>query len=271
MATSIITRADDLGSSHSANIAISSAVLNGNYIKNVSCMAAAPYIEEGIEMVKHCKNVCFGLHAVINSEWDTIKWTPLSSPNEITTITTHDGNFYQDPSMFIDKKPSIEEILVEYNRQLDYLEKLGLNISYVDSHMFPEAYIPGLSEAMTKWIKEKGLIDHIEYYNLPASLEVTPYSELEDALAAYKKCFNALGDGQFFAVMHPAKYSDEMLLCVNKAVPEGVVAKMRNVEYEILLSKKLESMCDKFGIKCLRYDEAQKLGNTFEAVKIFFG
>jgi chitin disaccharide deacetylase len=267
MAVTLITRADDLGSSNSANIAITLAVKNGDYIKNVSCMAPGSYIEEGVEMIKGCKNVCFGMHAILNSEWEFIKWQPLSPLNEISTITTPSGTFYSDPSIFYERKPSIEEILIEYNRQLDYLQKLGLNVSYVDSHMLPELYIQGLSEAMTNWIREKGLIDHIEYYNFPSIPQVHLADNLEENIGIYEKWLSSIVDGQYFVEMHPAKYSREMLLYANQKIPVGLVAKARNAEYEWLLSGAPEKICEKLDIKRLRYDKAEKLGNTFEYIK----
>jgi predicted glycoside hydrolase/deacetylase ChbG (UPF0249 family) len=272
VSTALITRADDLGSSHSANIAIAAAALAGDYIKNVSCMAPGPYIDEGAEMVKSNKNICFGMHAVLNAEWDFIKWQPLSPLNEIPSIVTSEGSFYQDPSAFLGHKPSIEEIMIEFNRQLDYLTNLGINISYIDSHMFPEACIPGLSEAMSGWIREKGLIDHIQYYNFPSQPqpEIVPDGDLEENLISMESWFKTMGDGQFFTVMHPAKYSREMLLCANKKVPVGLVARIRNAEYEMLLSGRLEAVCRKLGIKCLRYDEAVEQGNTFDSMKSLF-
>ena len=46
----LITRADDFGSSHSANQAIYEVSKKG-IVKNVSVMACAPYLEEAAEML----------------------------------------------------------------------------------------------------------------------------------------------------------------------------------------------------------------------------
>ena len=65
----LITRADDFGSSHSANQAIYEVSKKG-IVKNVSVMACAPYLEEAAEMLASSKDVTFGMHSVINAEWD---------------------------------------------------------------------------------------------------------------------------------------------------------------------------------------------------------
>ena len=61
----LITRADDFGSSHSANQAIYEVSKKG-IVKNVSVMACAPYLEEAAEMLASSKDVTFGMHSVIN-------------------------------------------------------------------------------------------------------------------------------------------------------------------------------------------------------------
>ena len=57
----LITRADDFGSSHSANQAIYEVSKKG-IVKNVSVMACAPYLEEAAEMLASSKDVTFGMH-----------------------------------------------------------------------------------------------------------------------------------------------------------------------------------------------------------------
>lgn len=266
----LLTRLDDFGASHAANIAIAEVVAAGGYIKNVSCMAVGPHIEEGADLIKNYKNICVGMHAVLNAEWDLIKWPPISPVEDIPTLVTDEGVFYSDPSYFIENRPDIGQILLEYDRQLDLLTRLGLNISYVDSHMFPERYIDGLSQAMSDWARRKGLIDHIHYYRFPKKPEPGPAYSLEEGLQSVTAWLDLLEEGGYFSVMHPAKYSREMLLCRNSQVPAGKVATVRDVEYRVLLSRRLEQICDERGIKRLRYDEAEPQGNPLQQFKQIF-
>jgi hypothetical protein len=88
MSISLVSRADDLGSSHTANVAIAGAAVTGDYIKNVSCMAVGPWIDEGAELLQDRQNVCLGLHAALNSEWDPLKWGPVSPPENCLRWST---------------------------------------------------------------------------------------------------------------------------------------------------------------------------------------
>jgi len=267
---SLLTRLDDFGASHAANIAIAELVAAGDFIKNVSCMAVGPHIEAGAELIKNCKHICIGLHATINAEWDLIKWPPISPVGDIPTLVTDEGVFYNDPSCFVKNRPDIGQILLEYDRQLDLLTNIGLNIGYVDSHMFPERYVDGLSQAMSDWARRKGLIDHIHHYRFPKKPEPGPAFSLEEGLQSVTAWLELLEEGEYFSVMHPARYSREMLLCRNSQFPAGVVATVRDVEYRVLLSRRLEQICDEREIKCLRYDEAEPQGTTFQQLKEVF-
>ena len=211
----MITRADDLGCSHAANLAIAEVVTTGDIIKNVSCMAVGPHIEEGAELLKNCRAICLGMHATLNAEWDLIKWLPVTPTEKIPSLLTLEGTFAADPSQFLTKIPDTKQILVEFDNQLDLLTKFGLNIQYVDTHMLPEFFISGLHQAMDEWVKKKGLINHIPYYRFPSKLEPEKCNSFDASLAAMFRWLDSLKDDGYFSVMHPAKYSREMLLFTN--------------------------------------------------------
>lgn len=270
MSISLITRADDLGSSHSANIAIAGAAASGTYIKNISCMAVGPSIDEGAELLRDCKGICLGLHAALNAEWDPLKWGPVSPPEQVLTLVNAQGTFYSDPSWFAAHPPDIGQVLLEYDRQLDLLTGLGLDIRYVDSHMFPELFVDGLAEAVSDWVKRKGLIDHLGYYRFSARLEPGPAATFEQGQQVFTAWLDSLEQGTYFSVMHPARASREMLLCRNQNVPAGVVSTCRDVESQLLQSHWLETICDQRGIKRLRYDEAEPQGASIQSLKKLF-
>jgi hypothetical protein len=101
-------------------------------------------------------------------------------------------------------------------------------------------------------------------------MEPGPNSTFETGLAAVTAWLDTLADGGYFSVMHPAKYSREMLLCRNSRVPAGWVAACRDVEYQLLLSRRLERYCDERAIDRLRYDEAKPQGTTFQQLRQIF-
>ena len=81
MKRTFIARADDFGSAQAANAAILEALTQGCLIRNVSCMAPGPHIARDAEALRaFAARVDLGLHLTVNSEWDTVAWTPCGPP-----------------------------------------------------------------------------------------------------------------------------------------------------------------------------------------------
>lgn len=251
----IITRADDYGSSHAANIAIAEAVKTG-FIRNVSVMACGPFLAEAAELLAADKNICFGLHGCINSEWDRIGWGPVAPREKVSALIDERGLFYQHPSVFHTLRPDLTEIITEYQYQLDRARAAGFDIKYMDSHMFPENYLPGLQEQMSRMMEKEGLIDHMWFNQI---LE-------DDRLRSPEHFTRLLPDiiGQVLLILHPARYSQEMCLTGNQEVSGETVAGDREKDYQIAVDEKNVKMCEEHGIGLLRYDEAVKMEMPYE-------
>lgn len=245
-----VTRADDAGSSHSANLAIA-RVIRAGFIKNVSVMAPGAYVEEAAAFFAGNKKVCFGMHATLNAEWDRIKWGPVGSCKKDCGLLDERGMFLPDPKLFEQTRPDIEVILSEYDAQLDKLTKAGFPIRYVDSHMIPELWVPGLDEAVEGWAGKKGLLYHMYYYALPPGWEriAKDGSQLVPVL-------KEMPSGQYFYLAHPALYSEEMLLTGNGGISGEEVAKARDEEARMLSKRPMKWFMRYLGIRPVRYDTA---------------
>ena len=246
----LITRADDFGSSHSANQAIYEVSKKG-IVKNVSVMACAPYLEEAAEMLASSKDVTFGMHSVINAEWDRVVWGPVAPKEKVKSLIDHRGVFYQDVLELAAAKPDLDEIITEYKYQLERLRKVGFPIAYIDSHMMPEGDIPGLAEKFDRWVEEEGLINH-RYYNrmLPDS------GNFSHDRALFEKEIRKL-EGQYKLVLHPAKTSDEMKMTGNHNYSGDFIAWEREDDYEFYNDPTVLSFLQEQGVKLLSYKDAE--------------
>ncbi len=245
----ILTRADDCGSSHAANEAIFDAVETG-FVKNVSVLACGSYLEEAAEMLSDKKNICFGLHGCINSEWDRVVWGPVAPREKVTSLIDDRGVFYQSIKEFCIHPPVLAEVITEYRYQLERVRKAGFEVRYMDSHMFPEVCVPGLSDAMSRMMEQEGLIDHI-YYN-----RILPGNDLFSKNPwLFEKALAKIED-QYLFVLHPAKYGEEMCMVGNKDISGEEVAKARELDYRFLTDSRNVALCNDYGVKLLRYDEA---------------
>jgi len=245
----IITRADDAGSSKSANEAILQTIKAG-FIKNVSLMAPGAFISEAATMFAGEKSICFGFHATLNAEWDKVKWKPLTDVGKNSGLTDDNGYFLAYPAMFKETKPKIEIIIKEYDAQLDKLTKLGFAIAYVDSHMFEEIFVEGLVDAKREWATRKGLINHMDYNNSPTDINK------EENTKNLAQFLYSLPNGQYLYVVHPALYTDEMLETGHKGYPGSEVARGRALETRVVSDPELIKFAAENGIAAIRYDEA---------------
>lgn len=272
----LITRCDDFGSARAADRAILQALEQGDFVKNVSCMAAAPHIDTDaaeLEALRKKKGFCIGLHGTLNAEWDYLKFLPVLPRKEIPSLIGEHGTFPMHPMEFRQKMPEIQEAVAEISAQLDALTRLGLTVEYLDTHMLPDAVVPGLKEALSGLAEKKGLIDQRWFYHFPK--ERQPSFEgaetAEEARQAYQSWFQSLLPGeQYICILHPAYYSRETLLFQNSFLSGDQVARSRSREADLLLSDTLKKLCGEMEIRSLTYREAEKQGDTTEIAARMF-
>ena len=85
----LVIRADDMGSFHAANVACVDGYLNG-IETSVEVMAVTPWFPEAVKMLESNPTLDVGLHLVLTSEWDHIKWRPLT---HCPSLTDNNGYF----------------------------------------------------------------------------------------------------------------------------------------------------------------------------------
>ena len=246
-----ITRADDLGSNISANKGVEK-VCNAGFFKNASIMAPGPNVEHAAQLLAHRKDICFGMHITINSEWDLLKWRPLTNVGQKSGLVDDKGFFLNNPKLFTESKPDIDIIMNEVNAQLERLNKLGFNITYLDSHMLPEIYVDNLDDAIKEFAQKKGLLDHMYFYELPPG-----FMELIKNPSILPHYLKNLPEGQYFIVSHPAVYSNEMLQTGNSETSGEKVAKNRSNEAKNFSGIPLKLLLKRYGCTGIRYDEAK--------------
>lgn len=264
----LITRTDDFGSAKAADRAILKAVSEGNYVKNVSCMAVASCIESDaaeLEQLRRKKHFCIGLHATINSEWEEVHFRSVLHPKEIPSLVNEEGIFAMHPMLFAERMPKTEECIREFSAQLDKLTAFGLTVSYVDTHMLPDAVVPGLKEALTEFCRKKGLVDQRWFYTFAKEHQpvLNQKNNQKNNLLEYQKWFESFEkEKQYINILHPAEYSEETKLFYNRVLTGDGVACSREAEQKVLNSGELEQFCEKLEIQTIRYTDAIPQGDT---------
>ncbi len=129
----LILHADDLGVSHSVNVA-SFEALDKGAISSASIMMPTPWVSEVAAYAKSHPNADLGLHLTLTSEWDTYRWGSVESQDKVPSLHDSTGTFPSDvPPVATRAKPS--EVERELRAQIDRAFALGIRPTHLDSHM----------------------------------------------------------------------------------------------------------------------------------------
>lgn len=83
----LIIRGDDMGFSHSGNLAICDCYQKG-IVTSVEVIVPSPWFPEAVAMLKE-STVDVGIHLALTSEWDNVKWRPVAhTPSIVMRMAT---------------------------------------------------------------------------------------------------------------------------------------------------------------------------------------
>ena len=84
----LIVRGDDMGFCHAANAGCIEAYQNG-ILTCVELMPPCAHFDEAVEMCLENPDLDVGVHLTLTSEWDQIKWGPLTDAPSLTDANGH--------------------------------------------------------------------------------------------------------------------------------------------------------------------------------------
>ena len=123
----VILNCDDLGSSHSANLAALEAVERG-VASSATLMVPCPWAKEGAQLFKG-KDV--GVHLTLTAEYPTYRWRSLTG-----AASLHDADgCLPATAQEVWAKADLEDVRRECRAQIDQALAWGVDVTHLDSHM----------------------------------------------------------------------------------------------------------------------------------------
>lgn len=254
----LITRADDAGTFISANRAILETCQKG-ICRNVSLMAPSPAIEHAAALFTHSKEICLGMHATITCEWSHPRWGPCADPTTVPALLAEDGAMVHNPLTIHERGAPLDQILLELDAQLERLHSLGLQLSYLDTHMPWEwMHRPGkendrLNSHLHNWAASKGLLYWKQWGD---SIETLKMTEGKSGVDGFADALQTMPDNAtWLTFKHPA-YADAEMMGV-KRLNRGAldVGEDRDQQRRCFVDPAVLDIVDKRGIQLIRYDE----------------
>lgn len=129
----LIINCDDFGSSHAANEAIMT-LLDEDAVTSATAMAPCAWFPEAAEYARTHPAKCVGLHATLTSEWDAVRWGPVS-PGGVDSLTDGTGRYFPHDCAAVESSAQPEQVRREILAQLALARKLGLQPLHMDNHM----------------------------------------------------------------------------------------------------------------------------------------
>jgi CubicO group peptidase (beta-lactamase class C family)/predicted glycoside hydrolase/deacetylase ChbG (UPF0249 family) len=217
-APKLIIRGDDMGYAHSGNMAIEKSYTDGIQ-SSIEVLAVAPWFPEAAKWLAAHPRAEVGLHFAITSEWDNIKWRPLTAA---ASLRNADGYFY--PMLYPNKNYpgqavkenawKLADIEQELRAQILMAKKYLPNLHHISGHMGSLNFDPSVTAMVKRVAAEYNLVaadldDTLKPLTpFPANLWRMPAATKADAFIA---ALDKLEDGKtYIFIDHPGFDNDEL-------------------------------------------------------------
>ncbi|HEX4951644.1 MAG TPA: polysaccharide deacetylase family protein [Blastocatellia bacterium] len=129
----IMVHADDIGMSHSVNVA-SIEAFKHNMVTSGSIMVPCPWFPEIADYAKQHPELDLGLHLTLTSEWKYLRWRPVAPIDKVPGLLDEQGFMWKSERQTA-LKATPQEIETELRAQIDRALAFGIKPTHLDTHM----------------------------------------------------------------------------------------------------------------------------------------
>ena len=253
----LIVRGDDMGFSHSGNLALIKSYREG-IETSIEVIAPSPWFPEAVKLLAQNPRVDVGLHFAITSEWDNVKWRPLT---DCSSLKNADGFFYPmlhknknyPGQSVMDQAFSLEDIEKELRAQIVLATKYIPRISHISGHMFSTTFTPEVKALVERISKE---------YNIPTANMVSVTNlridfngkSTEERIAGFIAMLDSMKDGKTYVFVEHPGLDDAELRSISH-IGYTDVAQGRQDVTNIFTSEKVKEAIIKKGVKLVSYKD----------------
>src|SRR4051812_38475886 len=122
----VIFHADDGGMCHGSNQALVD-LSPGGIVKTGSIMTPCAWTPE---MLQHCRTnpaLDVGVHLTLTSEWDSYRWSPLTTRDPASGLLDQDGYFWQSTEQ-VRAKLNVKAAVAEMRAQIEKVLAAGVDV-----------------------------------------------------------------------------------------------------------------------------------------------
>ncbi len=254
----LIVRADDIGSSHTADLACIKSFKEG-IARSIEVMVPCPWFKEAAKMLRETPACDVGVHLTLTSEWEFVKWGPITRAPSLVDAR---GNFHpttwkEDDGSgdvgFLQGNPRVEEVERELRAQIELAVKEIPQVSHLSNHMGTATSRDDLRELVDRLAAEYRLP-----INVPGLKRAPGWGPndmtVEQREQALITLLEKLEPGLYMLVEHPGMDTEEMRAIGHEGYRN--VASHRDAVTKAFCSAKVKDTIKKRNIKLISYREA---------------
>ena len=262
----LVIRIDDMGAFHSVNEACIETWRDG-IAKSVEVMPVAAWFPEAVKMLRENPGLDVGLHLTLTSEWENVKWRPLTY---CPSLTDENGYFYPmispNPNYpgqaLTEHEWDIDEIEREFRAQIETALRNIPQLSHITGHMLSTAFTREVNELTLRLAEEYNLscidrMDSGKAYDYQYIGYSGPSDSFEEKEASFIASLEKLEPGKRYLFLdHPA-YDDDEMQTVFHIGYEDVAADRQGVT-DLLTSPRVQQVIEERGIRLIDINQLTK-------------
>ncbi|MCS7055549.1 MAG: polysaccharide deacetylase family protein [Thermoflexales bacterium] len=129
----VIIHADDIGLSH-ASCAAFGDLWRAGIISSGSAMVPAPWFPNVAAYCRAHPEVDMGVHLTLTSEWDAVRWGPISTRDPASGLLDDEGYFPRATSV-VQRSSDPRSVQRELIAQVERAIAFGISPTHADAHM----------------------------------------------------------------------------------------------------------------------------------------
>ena len=250
----LLIRCDDLGMSHSVNMAFKELMETGLKF-SASVMFPCAWYQEAVDILKANPQITVGIHLTLNAEWKNYRWGPIAGRDKVPSLVDSNGYFFPSRATFFANNPKLNEIEIELRAQIERALNSGIKISYMDYHMGTAVDKPELRSIVERLAKEYGLA--VSRYFGEVDIESMYSVDIDNKKDFLFDLTGNLKTNQVnLLVCHIGKDQPELQAMIDMnsfGLPE--MSKHREAELKALISAKQQNVFEKNNINLINYND----------------
>ena len=257
----LIVRGDDMGYSHAGNEALIKCYKEG-IEKSIEVIVPSPWFPEAVKLLEENPGVDVGVHLAITSEWDNVKWRPLSDCPSLK-----DANGYFFPMIWPNKnypgqaireqKWKIEDVEKEFRAQIQMAIKKIPRISHISGHMGCTDIDDSVKVLAKRLAKEYNIDIRLDELNVKYATYDGPHKTSKEKIEGFSKMLDKLQPGNtYLFVDHPGLDSPE-LRAIHHIGYEDVAVDRQGV-VDTWTNRKIKNLIKQKRIQLISYKDLVK-------------